>query len=65
MNRSLTMLNQRGDTTISWPPEHDDEMERIIAAKMAAGVTKVSRAQAPRLQAMASVGHQMEPIVKC
>ncbi len=39
MSRSLTMLNSSGDTTITWQPDHDDEMEKIIAAKMAAGVT--------------------------
>lgn len=38
-SRSLTMLNEKGDTKITWPPEHDDEMEAIIARKMAAGVT--------------------------
>lgn len=39
MYRSLTMLNECGDTTITWSPEQDDEIEKIIAAKMAAGVT--------------------------
>jgi hypothetical protein len=33
------MLNEMGDTSISWRPEQDDEMEAIIAKKMAAGVT--------------------------
>ena len=37
--RTLTILNERGDTSITWAPEQDDDMERIIAAKMAAGVT--------------------------
>lgn len=37
--RSLTMLNERGDTTITWEPEHDDEMAAIIQRKMDAGVT--------------------------
>lgn len=37
--RSLTILNEMGDTTISWAPEQDDEMQAIIERKMAAGVT--------------------------
>jgi hypothetical protein len=36
--RALTILNQMGDTTIVWTEDRDDEMERIIAAKMAQGV---------------------------
>lgn len=35
--RSLTMLNETGDTTIVWTPDRDDEMERIIEKKMAEG----------------------------
>jgi hypothetical protein len=30
--RSLTMLNECGDTTIAWSEENDDEMEKINAA---------------------------------
>lgn len=37
--RALTMLNQSGDTTIVWTEDRDDEMEAIIAKKMAEGVT--------------------------
>ena len=37
--RSLTLLNEMGDTKITWTPEQDDEMEAIITRKMAAGVT--------------------------
>lgn len=37
--RALTMLNQSGDTTIVWTEDRDDEMERIIQAKMDAGCT--------------------------
>jgi hypothetical protein len=33
------MLNQSGDTTIVWTDDRDDEMEAIIAKKMAEGVT--------------------------
>jgi hypothetical protein len=36
--RSLTILNERGDTTITWEPDKDAEMEELIAQKMAAGV---------------------------
>lgn len=36
--RSLRILNENGDATITWEPENDDRMEAIIAAKMAAGV---------------------------
>lgn len=36
--RALTMLNQSGDTTIVWTEDRDDEMEAIIAKKMAEGV---------------------------
>ncbi len=37
--RSVTLLNSMGDTTLTWTPDQDDEMEKIIAAKMALGVT--------------------------
>lgn len=37
--RSLTLLNERGDTTISWTEDRDDEMEAIIRKKMAEGIT--------------------------
>lgn len=36
---AITMLNERGDTTICWSSDRDDEMERIIQAKMDAGCT--------------------------
>lgn len=36
---ALTMLNQRGDTTIVWTPDRDNEMEAIIEKKMAEGCT--------------------------
>lgn len=36
---SLTMLNETGDTTISWTPDRDAEMEEIIKKKMQEGVT--------------------------
>lgn len=39
ITRSLTMLNQSGDTTISWLPENDEAMMAIIEKKMAAGVS--------------------------
>lgn len=35
--RALTMLNERGDTTIVWTSDRDDEMERVIEKKMAEG----------------------------
>jgi hypothetical protein len=35
--RALTMLNERGDTTITWPSDRDADMERIIEKKMADG----------------------------
>lgn len=28
--RSLTILNERGDTTLTWEAEHDAEMETLI-----------------------------------
>jgi hypothetical protein len=37
--RTLTMLNEAGDTTISWTEDRDDEMESIIAKKMKEGIT--------------------------
>jgi hypothetical protein len=39
MMRSLTMLNESGDTTISWTEDRDEEMQAIIEKKMAEGVT--------------------------
>ena len=33
------MLNERGDTTIVWTPDRDQEMESIIEKKMAEGIT--------------------------
>jgi hypothetical protein len=36
--RSLTILNEMGDTTITWESEQDDAMQEIIERKMAAGV---------------------------
>lgn len=36
---ALTMLNEAGDTTISWTEDRDDEMQAIIEKKMAEGVT--------------------------
>lgn len=33
------MLNETGDTTITWTEESDDQMRAIIEKKMAAGVT--------------------------
>lgn len=38
MDRSLTMLNENGDTTITWSAEQDDAMIEVIARKMKAGV---------------------------
>lgn len=35
--RALTMLNERGDTTVVWTSDRDAEMERIIEKKMAEG----------------------------
>ena len=32
--RALTMLNEAGDTTISWTEDLDDQMEAIIRKKM-------------------------------
>lgn len=39
MSRSLTMLNESGDTTITWEEENDAAMIEIIQRKMDAGVT--------------------------
>lgn len=39
MDRSLTMLNESGDTTISWSEDLDDEIADIIQKKMNEGVT--------------------------
>jgi tRNA A37 threonylcarbamoyladenosine synthetase subunit TsaC/SUA5/YrdC len=38
-DRMLTMLNECGDTTLSWTEDRDDEMQAIIEKKMAEGVT--------------------------
>jgi len=47
--RVLTMLNEAGDTTISWTEDRDEEMQRIIEQKMKEGVTffVVTRKAAP------------------
>lgn len=37
MARSLTMLNESGDTTISWTEDLDDQIEAIIRKKMDEG----------------------------
>ena len=37
--RATTILNQRGDTTIVWTEDRDEEMVEIIRKKMAEGVT--------------------------
>jgi hypothetical protein len=54
-DRSLTMLDRTGDTTITWTSDQDDAMEALIAAKMKAGVTffilpqrKSNRGAAPK-----------------
>lgn len=36
---ALTMLNECGDTTVTWTEDRDGEMEEIIRRKMAEGVT--------------------------
>lgn len=36
---ALTMLNEKGDTTIVWTPDRDDEMEAIIQKKLDEGCT--------------------------
>ena len=38
-DRLLTMLNEAGDTTVSWTEDRDSEMEAIIEKKMKEGVT--------------------------
>jgi hypothetical protein len=35
--RALTMLNEAGDTTISWTEDRDDEVEAIIQKRMDEG----------------------------
>ncbi len=35
--RAITMLNDRGDTTIVWTSDRDDDMERVIEKKMTEG----------------------------
>lgn len=35
--RALTMLNERGDTTLVWTSDRDEEMERVIQKKMDEG----------------------------
>lgn len=37
--RSVTFLNEQGDTTIAWTADRDEEMEALIARKMEQGVT--------------------------
>jgi hypothetical protein len=39
MERSLVLLNERGDTTLTWNEDQDDAIEEIVRRKMAAGVT--------------------------
>lgn len=39
MTRMLTMLNEAGDTTVSWTPDRDEEMEKVIEKKMSEGIT--------------------------
>ncbi len=39
LERVLTVLNEAGDTSISWTSDRDREMESIIEKKMAEGVT--------------------------
>lgn len=35
--RALTMLNEMGDTTITWSEDRDDVMEQVIQKRMDAG----------------------------
>lgn len=35
--RTLTMLNESGDTTVSWTPDLDDQIEEIVRKKMEDG----------------------------
>lgn len=37
--RALTMLNESGDSTLTWTPDRDEAMEAIIEKKMAEGVS--------------------------
>jgi hypothetical protein len=37
--RTLTILNEMGDTSITWDAAQDDEMEALVARKMAQGVS--------------------------
>lgn len=39
ITRTLTMLNEQGDTTIAWTPDQDKEMLEIIKKKMEEGVS--------------------------
>jgi hypothetical protein len=39
MTRSMTMLNECGDTTVSWTEDLDDMIESIIKKKMSEGIT--------------------------
>ncbi|MBS7703259.1 hypothetical protein [Chelatococcus asaccharovorans] len=39
VTRALTLLNEQGDTSITWTEDQDDEMEAIIEKKMAEGLT--------------------------
>lgn len=39
LERSLTILNEMGDTVIEWTEENDDAMLALIEKKIAAGVT--------------------------
>jgi len=36
--RCLTILNERGDTTLTWTEDRDESMAEIIAKKMSEGV---------------------------
>lgn len=60
MMRSLTMLNESGDTTISWTPDRDAEMEEIIKKKMAEGVTFFVVQRKGRPAAMPKRGAKLE-----
>lgn len=37
MSGTISILDQTGDTTISWDDDRDDEMRRVIAKKMKEG----------------------------
>ena len=65
--RSLSMLNESGDTTLAWEPDADEEMLRLIEAKMAAGVTfymvpprKTNRGRAPKERPIKSASEPIE-----